>query len=41
MFNGKPLTKTLQTSLAGNSVPPQVAEALIAANARYAPRMAA
>jgi DNA (cytosine-5)-methyltransferase 1 len=40
-FNGKPLTKTDQTTLAGNSVCPQVAEALIAANAREAPRMAA
>jgi hypothetical protein len=32
---------TDQTALAGNSVCPQVAEALIAANARQAPRMAA
>jgi len=40
-FNGKPLTKTDQTQLAGNSVCPQVAEALIAANARQAPRLAA
>jgi DNA (cytosine-5)-methyltransferase 1 len=31
-FNGKPLTKTLQTELAGNSVCPQVAAALVAAN---------
>lgn len=28
-FNGKPLTKTAQTALAGNSVCPQVAEALV------------
>jgi DNA (cytosine-5)-methyltransferase 1 len=33
-FNGKPLTKTAQTALAGNSVCPQVAEALVLANAR-------
>jgi len=33
-FNGKPLTKTAQISLAGNSVCPQVAKALVAANAR-------
>jgi site-specific DNA-cytosine methylase len=32
-FNGKPLTKTAQTALAGNSVCPQVAEALVLANA--------
>lgn len=38
-FNGKPLTVTAQTALAGNSVCPQVAEALIAANCRQAPRM--
>jgi DNA (cytosine-5)-methyltransferase 1 len=31
-FNGKPLTKTAQISLAGNSVCPQVAEAIVAAN---------
>ncbi len=31
-FNGKPLTKTAQIALAGNSVCPQVAEALVAAN---------
>lgn len=35
-FNGKPLTKTAQTALAGNSVCPQVAEAIVAANARAA-----
>jgi len=35
-FNGKPMTKTAQTALAGNSVCPQVAEALICANARAA-----
>jgi DNA (cytosine-5)-methyltransferase 1 len=29
---GRPLTKTEQTSLAGNSVPPQLSEALVAAN---------
>lgn len=40
-FNGKPLTKTAQTALAGNSVCPQVAEALIAANARQETRVAA
>jgi DNA (cytosine-5)-methyltransferase 1 len=34
--NGKPLTKTNQTMLAGNSVCPQVAEAIVAANARKA-----
>lgn len=32
-FNGRPLTKTAQTALAGNSVCPQVAEALVGANA--------
>lgn len=35
-FNGKPLTKTAQTELCGNSVCPQVAEALVAENARAA-----
>jgi DNA (cytosine-5)-methyltransferase 1 len=35
-FNGKPLTKTAQVALAGNSVCPQVAAALVAANARGA-----
>ncbi len=33
-FNGKPLTKTAQTALAGNSVCPDVAEALVAVNIR-------
>jgi site-specific DNA-cytosine methylase len=33
---GKPLTKTAQTSLAGNAVPPQPAEAIVAANVRRA-----
>lgn len=33
-FRGKPLTKTAQISLAGNSVCPQVARALVEANAR-------
>lgn len=32
-FNGKPLTKTAQTRLAGNSVCPQMSAALVAANA--------
>jgi len=32
-YNGKPLTKTAQISLAGNAVCPQVAEALVLANA--------
>lgn len=32
-FNGKPLTKTAQVALAGNSVPPQFAEAVVTANA--------
>lgn len=40
-FNGKPLTKTAQTALAGNSVCPDVAEALVAANARASAREAA
>lgn len=40
-FNGKPLTKTAQTALAGNSVCPQVAEALVLANARSCAREAA
>jgi DNA (cytosine-5)-methyltransferase 1 len=35
-FNGRPLTKTAQISAAGNSVCPQVAEAVIAANVRGA-----
>jgi DNA (cytosine-5)-methyltransferase 1 len=40
-FNGKPLSKTAQTALAGNSVCPQVAEALVLANTRDAAREAA
>jgi DNA (cytosine-5)-methyltransferase 1 len=32
LFNGKPLTKTAQTDLAGNSVPPQFSRAIAAAN---------
>lgn len=36
-FNGKPMTKTAQTELAGNSVCPQVAAALVAANMGGAP----
>lgn len=39
--DGKPLTKTDQTDLAGNAVNPQVAEALVRANCVEAPRMAA
>jgi DNA (cytosine-5)-methyltransferase 1 len=39
-FNGKPLTKTDQTMLAGNSVCPQVAEALVRANMRSGRRAA-
>lgn len=35
-FNGKPLTKTAQTALVGNSVPPDVAEAIVVANGRAA-----
>lgn len=35
-FNGKPLTKTAQTALAGNSVCPPNAQALVAANMRAA-----
>lgn len=31
-FNGKPLTKTAQVRMCGNSVPPAVARALVAAN---------
>lgn len=38
---GKPLTKTEQTALAGNSVCPQIAEALVAANTRGEARRAA
>lgn len=33
-FNGKPLTKTAQIRLAGNSVCPDVAHHIIAANVR-------
>ncbi len=40
-FNGRPLTKTAQTMLAGNSVCPQVSDALVAANARAARRAVA
>jgi len=40
-FNGRPLTKTDQTALAGNSVCPQVAEAIVASNARQSARWAA
>jgi DNA (cytosine-5)-methyltransferase 1 len=39
-FNGKPLTKTMQTELCGNSVSPHPAEALVAANTRGASRAA-
>lgn len=35
-YNGKPLTKTAQTALAGNSVCVQVARALVAANVQQA-----
>lgn len=35
-FRGKPLTKTAQTMLAGNSVCPQVAAALVRENVRHA-----
>jgi DNA (cytosine-5)-methyltransferase 1 len=38
-FNGKPLTKTAQTDLAGNAVNRQVAEALVLANCRDVPPM--
>ncbi len=36
MFHGKPLTKTVQIEKAGNSVPPVMARAIVAANARAA-----
>ena len=36
LYNGKPLTKTAQTRLVGNSVCPPVAEAIVAANVRSA-----
>jgi DNA (cytosine-5)-methyltransferase 1 len=39
-YQGKPLTKTAQTKLAGNSVCPQVAAALVRANARSVPARA-
>ncbi len=38
MYNGKPLTKTAQTRCCGNSVCPQVAEAIVLAN--YVPDQA-
>lgn len=41
LFNGKPMTKTAQIALAGNSVCPPVAHALVAANAREQGRNAA
>ena len=34
VVNGKPLTKTAQVRMCGNSVVPQVAEALVRANVR-------
>jgi DNA (cytosine-5)-methyltransferase 1 len=34
IHNGKPMTKTLQIHLCGNSVPPQLAEAMVRANVR-------
>ncbi len=40
-FNGKPMTKTAQIRLIGNSVCPQVAEAVVAANMRLRPARAA
>jgi DNA (cytosine-5)-methyltransferase 1 len=40
-FNGKPLTKTAQIELAGNSVCPDVARELVEANARPARRRVA
>jgi DNA (cytosine-5)-methyltransferase 1 len=39
-FNGRPLSKTAQTELAGNSVCPPVAESLVSANAPAARRAA-
>lgn len=36
LYRGRPLTKTAQTRLAGNSVSPPVAHAIVAANARAA-----
>lgn len=41
LHNGKPLTKTAQTRLAGNSVCPQVSEAIVSANTRSAQEHAA
>lgn len=35
-FNGRPLTKTAQVRMCGNSVPPVMAEALVRANVRVA-----
>ncbi len=40
-FNGKPLTKTAQIQLAGNSVCPQIADAIVASNSGEALREAA
>ena len=40
MYGGKPLTKTAQIRLAGNSVSPLQAEALVRANARRMVRAA-
>ena len=40
-FNGRPLTKTAQIELAGNSVCLQVAEAIVAANTRERDEVAA
>lgn len=37
-YYGKPITKTDQIRLVGNSVPPPVAEAVVRANARVVPR---
>lgn len=39
-FNGKPMTKTAQIRLVGNSVCPQVAEAIVSANMRLRPTRA-
>ena len=39
-FNGKPMTKTAQIRLVGNSVCPQVAEAIVSANMRLRPARA-
>jgi DNA (cytosine-5)-methyltransferase 1 len=36
LYKGKPLTKTAQIRLVGNSVPPQLARALAAENGRAA-----